>query len=111
MGLILDALLETVLNYDRDYTFIFKQTKESNIAVLKYKDDGFDVQEILCDFLGKVPPERGDKITLGFDSAVLKTWKRDDNDPTKVTLEYWNPKEEKDEIFVPAKFRETAPAE
>lgn len=115
LGMILDGLLETVLNNDRDYWFDFRQNKKSNIAVLMYKNDGgFDVQELLCDFLGKVPTGRSGTINLSCDEQVLKTWKRDDNDPTKVTLEYLasnEGEEERYETFVPAKFRETAPAE
>ena len=77
-------------------------------------DGGFDVQELLCDFLGKVPPGRTGTINLACDEEVMKTWKRDDNDPAKVTLEYLVSKdgeEDKYETFIPAKFREAAPAE
>lgn len=61
-----------------------------------------------------MPPGRSGTINLSCDEEVLKTWKRDDNDPTKVTLEYLasnEGEEERYETFVPAKFRETAPAE
>ena len=76
------------------------------------KDEGFDAQEILCDFLGKVPAECDIKVEC--DPQVMKEWERDSHDNTKVTLTYMTPDEEGDfvnpETFVPAKFREAEPA-
>ena len=86
LGLILNILADIVINYDREYYFNFKQ----NMPYLaKQEGVSYDAQEILCEFLGKLPPER--KINLTCDPQILKSWTRDSNDPAKVTLEYLEP--------------------
>ena len=61
LKLILDALLVLVLAHpDRSFIFGFKQGSAANVSVLLKGelDEGFDAQEILCEFLGKVPYDR-----------------------------------------------------
>jgi len=53
---ILDALALHVTNHEYEYWFNFKQGK--SFDVLKSVGEGFDAQEIFCEFLGKLQPER-----------------------------------------------------
>ena len=89
LGLILNVLADIVINYDREYYFNFKQNKDLPYLATKNENDSYDAQEILCEFLGKLPPER--QINLTCDPQILKSWTRDSNDPAKVTLEYLVP--------------------
>lgn len=66
------------------------------------------MRERLCDFLGQLPSER--KVNFVIDDQILKTWKRDEADPAKVTLTYLGDANN-EETFVPARFREAEPAQ